>query len=188
MRLLLVEDNRELVAELLPVLQQAILPFLANRGVRRVSHLVVSHADLDHSGGTEALVSAIEVERIIAGEQLPGIEARPCLRGQRWWQGGIEFEILHPPSLATYEGNNASCVLRVAAGPHALLLTGDVEQVAERQLLRAKLESRIKAEAPRPPTPLPVKEEAETTDRTVSEVEQKEESKDGVPVLSRKKV
>ena len=82
-------------------------------------------------------MSAIEVERILAGEPLPGIEARPCLRGQRWWQGGIEFEILHPPSLATYEGNNASCVLRVAAGPHALLLTGDVEQVAERQLLRA---------------------------------------------------
>jgi competence protein ComEC len=124
--------------------EQVILPFLASRGLGRISHLVVSHADLDHSGGVEALLREVEVDRIVTGEPLPGIDTRQCRRGGHWDLGGIGFEILHPPGQGDYEGNDASCVLRVAAGPHALLLTGDVERRAERQLLPA--EQRLSAD------------------------------------------
>ena len=117
--------------------EHVILPFLKSRGIQRISQLVVSHADLDHSGGTDALLRQVEVGDVFAGEPLPGIDAEQCRRGRRWRLGAVDFEILHPGGRETNEGNNASCVLRIAVGPHALLLTGDVEREAERQLLRS---------------------------------------------------
>ena len=117
--------------------EHVILPFLASRGIETISHLVVSHSDIDHSGGAEVLLRRVAIEQVLAGEPLPGIDTRQCVRGRRWWQDGIEFEILHPPADTLFEGNNSSCVLRVSAGGHALLLTGDIEYPAERELLQS---------------------------------------------------
>ena len=115
--------------------EHVVLPFLAHRGIREISHLVVSHDDLDHSGGTQVLLQHADVQHILAGEPLAGANAQQCLRGESWRLGGIEFEILHPPEPSVFTGNNASCVLRVSAGRFALLLTGDIEQRAEQMLL-----------------------------------------------------
>jgi beta-lactamase superfamily II metal-dependent hydrolase len=41
---------------------------------------------------------------------------------------------LHPPADAGLSGNDASCVILVAAGDARLLLTGDIEHGAERAL------------------------------------------------------
>ena len=117
--------------------EQVVLPFLAARGIERISRLVVSHADLDHSGGVQALRRAVDIEYIIVGERLPGVRGWSCRAGQGWWSGAIHFELLHPSGPVQPAGNDASCVLRVAAGPHALLLTGDVEAGAERALLQS---------------------------------------------------
>jgi len=115
--------------------EQVILPFLASRGTRRIERLVISHADLDHSGGTRALLRFADVGHVLAGEPLPGTGARQCVRGQNWWSGAIHFEVLHPPGDWSGAGNSASCVLQVSTGPHRLLLTGDIEARAERELL-----------------------------------------------------
>jgi competence protein ComEC len=117
--------------------EQVVLPFLEARGIERISRLVVSHADLDHSGGVQPLRLALDIEHIIVGERLPGVRGWSCRAGQGWWSGAIHFELLHPPGSERPAGNDASCVLRVAAGPHALLLAGDVEAAAERALLQS---------------------------------------------------
>jgi competence protein ComEC len=60
----------------------------------------------------------------------------PCRQGQRWDWDGVEFAMLHPAEGFAHRRNNASCVLKVTAGEHTLLLTGDIEKAAERRLLQ----------------------------------------------------
>ncbi|MBT8108782.1 MAG: DNA internalization-related competence protein ComEC/Rec2 [Gammaproteobacteria bacterium] len=116
--------------------EQTITPFLRSRGVRRIDRLIVSHADLDHSGGLAVLEREFDVGHVIVGEMGVSDDALQCAVGQNWWSGAIRFEVLHPADMQ--EGNDASCVLRVSAGPYALLLTGDIEAAAERALLRRR--------------------------------------------------
>ena len=106
--------------------QQVIIPFLASRGIDSISRLVISHADLDHSGGTTELLEQVAVGDVIAGEPLNRVRASRCARGQGWRSGEIGFDFLHPDRGTRAEGNNASCVLRVSAGRHIMLLTGDI--------------------------------------------------------------
>jgi competence protein ComEC len=112
-----------------------VLPFLEARRIQRVDRLLVSHSDLDHSGGLTSLREQLEIGHIMVGEAMPGIEARQCGAGQLWQSGGIRFELLHPQLDKVPAGNDASCVLRVSVGGYSLLLTGDIEAPAERSLI-----------------------------------------------------
>jgi competence protein ComEC len=118
------------------VAERIVKPFFDARGVRRVAHVVVSHADLDHSGGAAILQDLLPVGRLLAGERLPGAEAERCHRGIAWQAGGVRFEVLHPAPHEALAGNDSSCVIRVSAGAYSLLLTGDIEARGERHLLR----------------------------------------------------
>ena len=117
--------------------EQFVLPFLRYRGIASIDWLVASHADDDHAGGVPAIVHEMAVGQILAGEALedPGRAVFYCVAGQAWDADGVRFEILHPPPGAGLTGNNASCVLTVSAGHHAMLLTGDIELAAEARLL-----------------------------------------------------
>ncbi|HEX9207749.1 MAG TPA: DNA internalization-related competence protein ComEC/Rec2 [Steroidobacteraceae bacterium] len=62
-----------------------------------------------------------------------------CRRGGRWQWDGVEFEWLHPGTRHYERDNDSSCVLRVRAGGHTLLLTGDIEAEAEAELVAARM-------------------------------------------------
>lgn len=117
--------------------EHAILPYLRSQRIPSLDKLIVSHADLDHAGGVGAVARAVPITDLMWGEPLP--DSRPhgrhCEQGERWSWDGIDFRVLHP-SDATFSGNDASCVLLVAAGAHRALLTGDIEIAAEKSLVR----------------------------------------------------
>jgi competence protein ComEC len=123
-----------------------VLPYLRGAGVARLDALVVSHDDRDHSGGADSVLEGMPVA--VLWSSLPdgyalaaGREAsEACAAGRRWEWDGVAFEFLHPGAEA-YSGrgaraNNRSCVLRIAAPGGRVLLTGDIERAAERELLR----------------------------------------------------
>jgi competence protein ComEC len=58
----------------------------------------------------------------------------------------VQFEILHPhdETLASND-NGLSCVLKVSASGHSLLLTGDIEALQERQLVREQSADSLRA-------------------------------------------
>lgn len=119
----------------------AVLPYLRYRGVRRVDALVVSHGDLDHRGGANSVLAGVPVARVLAGPSVrplsrPGM---PCRRGQRWIWDGVQFEMLHPARAARASDNDSSCVLRVYSSAGSLLLAGDVEAVAESEIVAVGL-------------------------------------------------
>ena len=116
----------------------SIVPFLRARGIHHIDWLIVSHADLDHSGGLETVRREIGAGRVLAGEALIAVPGDRCLAGRRWESAGTRFEILHPGEATPPEGNNSSCVLRVSVGDHGLLLTGDIEAESERELVQGE--------------------------------------------------
>ena len=116
--------------------ESVIIPYLRSSAIQAVDRLIVSHADLDHSGGLPSLRSAVDIERILAGEALDGEDWMYCHEDQAWIWDGVRFEILYPAESGPASGNDASCVLRITAGDYDVLLTGDIEASAERRLLK----------------------------------------------------
>ncbi len=116
----------------------AVAPYLRHRGVRAIDLLVVSHDDADHAGGAVSLVESFPVlARAASGQALGGRDVVRCTRGERWLWDGVQFEWLHPAAAPSHGDNDRSCVLRIRAGEHAVLLTGDIEGDAEEELLRS---------------------------------------------------
>ncbi len=116
-----------------------IVPYLIALGIARVDRAVISHGDSDHSGGAESVLRSLAVDELVTArsERYLGRPARGCRTVEPWEWDGVRFEFLHPRGEASGKSNDASCVLRVSAGAHALLLTGDIEKAAERDLVAA---------------------------------------------------
>lgn len=121
--------------------EAVVHPALVTLGVGSLDVMLLSHADNDHAGGAGAIASRMPVGRVIAGQledQDPALGAQACRPGEQWEWNGVVFEIIYsapPPAPA----NERSCVLRVTAGPHSLLLTGDVGIRGEYQMLSREL-------------------------------------------------
>src|SRR5215467_3827765 len=135
-----------------------VAPYLWNRGVRTIDHVVATHPQLDHVGGLSYILRHFKVKTFwgtgdereepffqrlhqavasqglretIARNQHELLSSRDC-----------RFSILNPPDAAEdqeaspgrrREGhalNNRSIVLQLACGDHRLLFTADVEQEA----------------------------------------------------------
>src|SRR5882757_8546904 len=104
---------------------RVVLPYLRGEGIDSLDALVVAHDDRDHSGGAASVLEA-NTWRV------------PCAAGRKWSWDGVSFEFLHPGGVSadrTVRANNQSCVLRIEAPGGRVLLTGDIERAAERELL-----------------------------------------------------
>jgi len=124
---------------------RVILPYLRGEGIAALDALVVSHDDRDHSGGAASVLEAMPVG-VLWSSLSPGHELLaantwrvPCAAGSKWSWDGVSFEFLHPrteaPAERAVRANNQSCVLRIEGAGRRVLLTGDIERAAERELL-----------------------------------------------------
>ncbi len=117
--------------------EAVVVPYLTAIGSERVDRLILSNGDQDHSGGVEAVLRRMNVERVFSSEpERIGVDGvRHCGRATPWEWDGVRFELIHPVS-SRWRGNNGSCVLRVEGSGGALLIPGDIERGAEFHLLR----------------------------------------------------
>lgn len=122
-----------------------ILPLLRSRGISRLDTLVVSHADHDHSAGLDTLRARVPLGTLLVGADMAGMPgATACRAGLAWrWPGGARFQILAPADGEALDRNDGSCVLRLQAHGHSLLLPGDIGAERERQLVRYWRESLV---------------------------------------------
>jgi competence protein ComEC len=125
-----------------------IAPYLRAAGIRRLDGMIVSHKDLDHSGGARSLLQTVPLEWMASSlepedglyDAFSGQRAIRCEAGQRWTWDGVEFAFLHPlaesfgnPRVKT---NDRGCVLRIATPGGTVLIPGDIEARSERELLQ----------------------------------------------------
>lgn len=116
--------------------ERVVLPAIRRAGVGHLDMMLLSHAHDDHTGGAQAILQALPVRRIVAGDagRMPvQLSIEPCRNGQTWTWDEVKF--------ATWiweqagDSNQASCVLSVEAGGERLLLTGDIDVHAERAMI-----------------------------------------------------
>lgn len=118
--------------------EAVIVPYLRQQGIDKLDVLLLSHGDIDHVGGSEAVMAALPVGHTLAsGRGLPLEHFEQCRRGMSWQWDGVRFEILHPAANgnAGASDNNGSCVLRIITAGGRALLTGDIEVEAETELV-----------------------------------------------------
>ncbi|MGR8918355.1 MAG: ComEC/Rec2 family competence protein, partial [Gammaproteobacteria bacterium] len=116
--------------------QAIVVPALAARGIRRLDALVLSHADMDHAGGLDAVLATLRPRRRYASQPArAGVGFEPCHAAAPWRWDGVEFRWLLAPAGSGRSENDRSCVLKVGSGYGRLLLSGDIERGAERGLL-----------------------------------------------------
>lgn len=129
-----------------------VVPYLRGEGISHLDGLVISHDDIDHSGGMHSVLSQVpatwfasSLPKLPKLPELYGVRHMPCYAGQSWVWDGVRFDMLHP-DLSSYQeanikDNNRSCVLRVASQFGSVLLPGDIERQAEHDLLRVSPDS-----------------------------------------------
>ncbi|MFN0300618.1 MAG: DNA internalization-related competence protein ComEC/Rec2 [Burkholderiales bacterium] len=115
---------------------RVVVPYLRGEGIGRIDRMMITHLDNDHSGGAVSIASWLPIGMLMsslpAGHPVQAYSPYrvPCQAGQRWTWDGVDFHVLHPVT-DDYERalktNSMSCVLRINAGGHAMLLTGDIE-------------------------------------------------------------
>ena len=156
---LLVYDSGPAYSEQFNAGTGIVAPFLRSRGRHSIDKLLISHGDVDHSGGFYGLIEAVETREALLA---PGFFRRyrleadlstkvgQCVKSKHWsWpyfnpnsghREWIYFDVLmpYPESLGQQipAGNNYSCVLLIRWRDQVILLTGDIERAAEKALLR----------------------------------------------------
>ena len=118
--------------------EMIVVPALRAAGWRELDLLWLSHADNDHAGGAEAVVAAMPVKRLLAGEQVSGMSAVPCQQGQVLSMGMATVTVLHPTDGEPQgKSNDQSCVLQIELAGQRILLAGDISAEIETRLVLA---------------------------------------------------
>lgn len=115
-----------------------VLPALRALGVRRLDALVISHGHADHAGGASSVLAAFPDTPHWSGygDETPG--GRPCRSGLSWQWDGIRLSVLHPAQGFRGGANEGSCVILIEGPGGRVLLSGDIESLGERALLRGR--------------------------------------------------
>jgi len=129
--------------------RQVVVPFLKGRGIRDIDIFIATHADADHVEGAEEILQEINMREI---HLTPGSMDKPVMRdllmeakkqkipvkekmqGTAWRVGETSFYYLWPRD-TLYEGNDDSIVLYMQQGSFRALLTGDLEEHGEQELI-----------------------------------------------------
>lgn len=134
-----------------------ILPFLKEQGVGKLHFVMVTHTDKDHISGVEelllqaaepggvrigALLLSEQSYREEAGRELAalakkaGAAVKVIKAGTVLEDKGVKLFCLHPGREGQYADRNAgSLVFRLAYKEFSMLLTGDLEETGEKEIL-----------------------------------------------------
>ncbi len=132
---------------------RVLVPLLRALG-ERIDLLMLSHRDIDHIGGAQAVLAMQPQAQLLSSiedsHELQAVrKSTRCVAGQRWQWDGVDFEVLQPSANdydAASKSNAMSCVLRISNGQRTALLVGDIEAPQELRLandesMRAKLKA-----------------------------------------------
>ena len=139
-------------------------PYLWDRGIRRLTHVIATHPQLDHVGGLPWIVENFEIDhywsngirrtnrfyqRLRDALHKQGLVERIAWEGEEMIkEGPCRLISLNPPlaqndsalhELRGAELNNLSVVLILTCGKHSILLTADAEVEALTRLIRHPL-------------------------------------------------
>ncbi len=134
--------------------EKILLPYLLDRGVTKIDYMMISHFDSDHVGGLFSILENLRVEHVLISKQgkesenykhFLEISKRKKIKviyaeaGDRInIEKNMFFEILFPTRNLISENilNNNSIVARLVYKNFKILFTGDIEEIAEKELIK----------------------------------------------------
>lgn len=112
-----------------------ILPYLNRLGIQRLDKIIISHPDLDHRGGLSSIAAQYPSHELIVDNPKYYHRGQNCHQYPEWAWDGIQFKFF--PIHANLKGkNNHSCILQISSAKDQILLSGDIEWLAEDYLIK----------------------------------------------------
>lgn len=127
-----------------------VIDFLKSKDVTTLKYVIATHPHSDHIGGLDEIIKNFEVENIIIPKISYDSEEFEELKntiieyninviepkiGDEYYLGDSKFMILSPSSPYYGELNNYSVVVRLLYKDTSFLFTGDIEGIAESEIL-----------------------------------------------------
>ena len=134
--------------------EKILFPYLLDRGVKNIDYVMISHFDSDHCKGILYIMENFDVKNIIISRQIENsdnynkfleivkkkkiniivVTAGEHLQIDKY----TYFEILWPSNKMILENgiNNNSIVANLVYGDFKMLFTGDIELIAEKEIIK----------------------------------------------------
>lgn len=130
-----------------------LLPYLLDRKVTNLDYVIISHFDTDHVGGILTVLEELNVKKVIIGKQYESSEnyekflrivkeknllVKQVQKGDNInIEKHIHIKVLFPEKEKKEENNinNNSLVFKLMYKDFSILFTGDIEKIAEEQIV-----------------------------------------------------
>lgn len=134
---------------------EAVVSYIKNQGVERLSYVIGTHPHEDHIGGLDTVIENLEVEEVILPEKIhttktfedvlnavdsKGLGITLAKPGDVYKLGEAEFTVVAPNADYGNNLNSWSVGIRFVYGNNSFLMTGDAERDAEQDMLDTGLE------------------------------------------------
>ena len=133
--------------------RQTLIPYLLNKGITKLDYIIISHFDSDHVGGILSVLEELKAEKVIICKQEENenykkfkeivkdkkIKVYVVKKGDNLKiEEDIYLSILWPKEEMIKENaiNNNSIVAKLSYKAFSILLTGDIEKIAEEEILK----------------------------------------------------
>lgn len=136
--------------------KSTVLPYLLSHNISKIDYLILSHFDSDHVGGAFYILENLKIENIVIGFQAEKydncvefikiakekninvivLRSRDILHVDK----ETYFEAIFPDiknTISENKINNNSLVLKLIYKKFSMLFTGDIEELAERVILKS---------------------------------------------------
>ena len=128
-----------------------VISYLKQQGVKKIDYLVATHPHADHIGGMAAVIKEFDISKVympkvthttktfedmLLSIRKKGLKITPARAGLNIIeQDGLQATFTAPCS-SGYDGlNNYSAVVKIRYGSTSFLLTGDAEDLSEKEML-----------------------------------------------------
>ena len=134
--------------------ENILLPYLLDRGITKIDYLFVSHFDFDHVGGLYEIIDKLNVDNIVIPKNKNISEeekeftkkakekhikiCRLCQNDKIYIDKNTKIDILSPLNEEIEENyiNNNCLVFKFTYNNFSMLFTGDIEEIAEKEILK----------------------------------------------------
>lgn len=144
--------------------KNTLVPYLLDRKINRIDYILISHFDQDHVGGIIELLEEVKVEKIIISKQIKiteqyiklikiakykNIKIIQVKKGDKLnIEPNLIIDILFPNTNQITDNaiNNNSIVAKITYKNLKILFTGDIEEIAEKELIKLYKNNELRAD------------------------------------------
>ena len=129
--------------------------YIRKQGVKTLDYLIITHADSDHCGGADVIITKYDIDTIIypnyekdtetwrdvtEAMDYQDYEVTEPVVGDSYRLGDATFTIIAPNEKKYDEGNNYSVGILLEHGDKKFVFTGDAEEDAEEDIVDNKID------------------------------------------------